>query len=97
MEEREKFIKNLEDFFVHLGVAREKHDFSEKSIFDNATHKEMRQKDLDIFFRVICLQVHGNMSDPLCKGHQISPVKILVSCLKRFAYIMFGDDNMKWY
>lgn len=58
LEEREKFKKNVDNFLVDLQIEREIHDFSEKSIYDNAQTKEERQKYLDKFFRVICLQVH---------------------------------------
>ncbi|XP_061164792.1 dual oxidase 2-like [Saccostrea echinata] len=56
MEEREKFKKNLDNFLVDLQIEREIHQFSEKSVYDNASTKEERQKYLDKFFRVICLQ-----------------------------------------
>ncbi|XP_062578537.1 dual oxidase 2-like isoform X2 [Saccostrea cucullata] len=56
MEEREKFKKNLDNFLVDLQIEREIHQFSEKWIYDNANTKEERQKYLDKFFRVICLQ-----------------------------------------
>lgn len=55
--EREKFKKNLDNFLVDLQIEREVHEFTEKSIFDNAQTKEERQKYLDKFFRVVCLQV----------------------------------------
>ncbi|XP_078313072.1 dual oxidase 2-like isoform X3 [Crassostrea virginica] len=55
-EERETFKKNLDNFLVDLHIEREVHEFTEKSIFDNAQTKEERQKYLDKFFRVICLQ-----------------------------------------
>lgn len=58
LEEREKYKKNVDNFLVDLQIEREIHDFSEKSIYDNAQTKEERQKYLDKFFRVICLQVH---------------------------------------
>lgn len=69
LEEREKFKKNVDNFLVDLQIEREIHDFSEKSIYDNAQTKEERQKYLDKFFRVICLQVHKidvNFSFSLC-------------------------------
>lgn len=56
LEEREKFKKNVDNFLVDLQIEREIHEFTEKSIYDNAQTKEERQKYLDKFFRVICLQ-----------------------------------------
>lgn len=58
LEEREKFKKNVDNFLVDLQIEREIHEFTEKSIYDNAQTKEERQKYLDKFFRVICLQVY---------------------------------------
>ncbi|XP_033750428.1 dual oxidase 2-like isoform X2 [Pecten maximus] len=55
-EEREAFTHQLEAFLQEMGINREVHEFDEKSVFDLAETKEERQKILDTFFRVICVQ-----------------------------------------
>lgn len=57
MEERGGFIMTLEGFLRDLKINREKHQFTEKTIMDEANTKEKRQELLDTFFRVVCLQV----------------------------------------
>jgi len=47
----------LESFLRDLQVNREIHQFTEKTIMDEASTKEKRQELLDSFFRVVCLQV----------------------------------------
>ncbi|KAK3098032.1 hypothetical protein FSP39_015507 [Pinctada imbricata] len=90
MEERAKFVRNLEEFLVSLGIDREKREgFTEKSVFDNAEHKEDRQKDLDIFFRVICLQAFnktpGQMDIQNLNENQIKRVMNLQLTRTEFA------------
>lgn len=56
-EERNGFTLQIEAFLRDLEINRETHEFDEKSIMDMAETKEERQKILDTFFRVICVQV----------------------------------------
>ncbi|XP_069137726.1 dual oxidase 2-like isoform X3 [Argopecten irradians] len=55
-DERDAFVTQLEAFLQGLGINREVHEFDEKSVLEMAETKEERQKVLDTFFRVICVQ-----------------------------------------
>ncbi|XP_021358388.1 dual oxidase 2-like isoform X2 [Mizuhopecten yessoensis] len=55
-EERDAFTQQIEAFLQEMGINREVHEFDEKSIMDMAETKEERQKILDTFFRVVCVQ-----------------------------------------
>jgi hypothetical protein len=57
IEVRKVFVTTLESFLRDLKVNREIHQFTEKTIMDEASTKEKRQVLLDAFFRVVCLQV----------------------------------------
>ncbi|WAR00874.1 DUOX2-like protein [Mya arenaria] len=60
---RQVFVAKLEDFLRSISVTRDTHEWTEALILKNATTKEMRQKTLDKFLRVICLQAfkHGDI------------------------------------
>lgn len=61
--DRQEFIQKLEPFLRGIGLSLQKINFKEEVIKKNATTKEQRQKLLDKFFRIICLQAfkHTNM------------------------------------
>lgn len=71
MEEREGFIMALEGFLRDLQINREKHQFTEKTIMDEANTKEKRQELLDTFFRVVCLQGFKHIRSNVDMGHNI--------------------------
>jgi hypothetical protein len=58
IERKSKFSKELKTFVEGIGASYSSNNFAKAElIFSSATTKEDRQKLLDKFFRVICLQV----------------------------------------
>jgi len=55
--DRQEFIQKLQAFLDSISISLQKINFSEEVIKKNATTKEQRQKLLDKFFRIVCLQV----------------------------------------
>lgn len=55
--DRQEFIQKLETFLRGIGLSLQKVNFKEEVIKKNATTREQRQKLLDKFFRIVCLQV----------------------------------------
>ena len=55
--DRQEFIQKLQAFLDNLSISLQKINFKEEVIKKNATTKEQRQKLLDKFFRIVCLQV----------------------------------------
>ncbi|XP_060062787.1 dual oxidase 2-like [Ylistrum balloti] len=88
-EERNSFINQLDAFLLEMGVNRERHELEEKSVIDLAETKEERQKILDTFFRVICVQAFdrtpGQMNIANLSGDDINKVQKIQLTRTEFA------------
>lgn len=60
--DRHEFIQKLTTFLESLHVSLQKINFKEEVMKKNAITREQRQKLLDKFFRIICLQAFKNTS-----------------------------------
>ena len=60
---RATFTRALDEFLKTVGIDRNNHPMKESVILKEATNKEQRQKELDTFTRIVCLQVsyHATM------------------------------------
>ena len=54
---RQELINMVSRFLEHLGISEERQEVPEQAIFEHSKNIDSRQKLLNRFFRVVCLEV----------------------------------------